>query len=262
MWAPPNEGAPGGSGDFQDDTSQGLQEEYGGFGDGDFNDESQPGGEITLEDEDPLANLFTPDEPDPNNPPSGESEDDDGLPALPTQEELTQELTTSIGNLAIPEDIFPEDYDQNDPRSQRELFTNIAKFTMQHTIKAMFKPVQVALQQQQRGLNRAIRDSIQGNNSAQQEAQIIESVIPAVRDPGLAPMVKTLYEAAKAKHKDPKLAAQAARRGLEAAGINPNGRPRVVRKDQKNPLDDYARLPDLPNPTPRPGQRAQSMLRR
>lgn len=263
MWAPPNEGVTGGAGEFQDDTSQQFQQDYSGFSEDELNNESQLGGEITVEDDDPLASLFAPPEPDPNNPLQEESEDD-GLPPLPTQQELTQRLQQDIEGMSIPEDIFPENYDPNDQRSQRELYTNISKHVMQHTIRAMFTPVQVAMQQMQRQVNREIRQSISGNNSAQQESQILESVIPAIRDPGLAPVVKQLFDVAKTKHKDPRQAAQAAKRGLEAMGVNPNGRPQLRNAGQRNPLDDYARLPEVPdtNQRQRPSQRTQQMLRR
>jgi len=230
---------------------------------GGMDDESGQDDEITLDESgDALDNLFKPEEgKEDDEDGDGDSDDDDGN--FPTQEEVTEDLKATIESYNVPEELIPEDLDLSDRKQVRTFATAIGRHAVQSALAAMFKPIHVAMNQQQHELRKEIRSSVQGGFSRSKEEEILLEVIPAAASKADRKVIDVLFTQAKVKHKDPRKAAQATRDALKAMGMNPNGRKSATPgKSGKTALDSYApRLPNL-EPARRPNQRNADRLRR
>lgn len=178
--------------------------------------ESNTGDNITDDPESFMSDLF----------PAGD-EDEDEEPAETPEEiaaaetQMAKDLKDGLANLTLAEDLIPEDFDPTDPKQMRDLLNKVQINAATNAIKLMFAPVQQTLNRMGGQMRREMRQTSRNGLDGQNERVALEESFPAIKNPVLSPVIKTIYEAAKRKHPtDRKAAFAATRKGLLAVGVD------------------------------------------
>jgi len=178
--------------------------------------ESESGDNITDDPESFMSDLF----------PAGDDDDDDEPAETPeeiaaAETQMAKDLKDGLAGLTLAEDIIPEDFDPTDPKQMRELLNKVQINAATNAIKLMFSPVQQTLNRMGGQMRREMRQTSRSGHDAVNERVSLEESFPGIKNPVIAPVIKTIYEAAKRKHPtDRKAAFAATRKGLLAVGID------------------------------------------
>lgn len=206
-------GSPGGGDDegFDEIGNDGDDDE----GEGDQG-ESGADDKITDDPESFMSDLF----------PAGDEDDDDEEEETPEQiaaaeSQMAEDLKNGLSKLTLAEDLIPDDFDPNDPKQMRELLNKVQINAATNAIKLMFAPVQQTLNRMGGQMRREMRQTSRSGHDAVNERMALEESFPGIKNPVIAPVIKTIYEAAKKKHPtDRKAALAATRKGLAAVGVD------------------------------------------
>lgn len=261
VWAPPREDGGGDDGDSGDEEDDGQGDERDGE-----DDHLEPAGrrrkgkdsgdddEISLDDPDFLEQFYE----DAN---SGDDGEDDAGDSEEEQKALGLELKGMIDGFQVTEDMIPDDFDPSDPKQFRDVVGKIQRTAIQTALKAMFKPMAAALNQQTSRMRKEMSSYVDEHSNTNSVRSRLLDEIPAAGDRKHRKIVGVILEQAKSKFPaNPDYQIRSARKALNALGITKEtesergeGRPT---KAGRNPLDMFA-----PLPKPRTGNRSQGRMR-
>ncbi len=160
------------------------------------------------------------DEDEPSGDDEGESftdVDKESVAALSTQ------LNTMIGNMKIPENMIPDDFDPNDRTQMTNLMNKAMQATIKQSLGVVFQPMQLALQQMARGVNSSIDSKIAKAQNGMAANSVIESMVPEMQDPRWKGMLRTVNKGLEGAGKKPKERAVIMRKMLNQMGVKSSG---------------------------------------
>lgn len=196
-------------------------------------DNGTGGGDDNLENDDPnpLVDIFgTGDEDEDEDDESKLDEDGnpiapkpqlgaDGKPLPTPEEKVAATVAAMLKKMTVAEDVIPENFDATDPKQLRELLSKTNQAAAMQTMQIVMEPIKVAMQAMAAEMNQNIQNAVKGLKTGSKAEDILESLVPEVKDPELAGMVKNIFKQSQNKYKKPAEAAAATRRALDAMGI-------------------------------------------
>ncbi len=268
-WAPPGGGGGGSIPDDEGDEGQGNEsddDEGEEFTDDDMRErprkkkdgESDDDDGISLESKDFLEQFWDEDEDD-----EDEDEDDDAGDSEESQKALGNELKAMIEGLTIPEDMIPEDFDPSDPKQFRDVVGKIQRQSVALALKAVFKPMAAALNQQTHRMRKEYQAYVETHSTGNSiRSRLVES-IPAAADKKHRQIVGMVLKQASQKFpKDTENQLRSARKALAALGITKDTRTNTGTGRRTSDGNDFSSVLDSFAPMPRkPEGRATGRLR-
>ena len=206
-------------------------------------DDSDDDSKISLEGKDFLEQFW--DEGDDEN----EDDDEDAGDDEESQKAIGEELKAMINGLTIPEDLIPEDFDPADPKQFRDVVGKIQRQTAALTLKAVFKPMAAALNQQAVRMRKEYQEYVEQHSSGSSIRSRLIDEIPAAGDRKHRQIVNMVMKQAATKFpKDQENQLRSARKALAALGITKNtrtsgGQGRSSGGSLDSVLDSFAPLP-------------------
>lgn len=254
-WAPPGGGG-GSIPDDEGDDNQGNDDDIDELDDEDMlekprkkkDGESGDDDEISLESKDFLDQFWDEDDED------EDEDDDDAGDSEESQKALGNELKAMIEGLTIPEDMIPEDFDPADPKQFRDVVGKIQRQSVALALKAVFKPMAAALNQQTNRMRKEYQAYVEEHSTGSSIRSRLVDAIPAAADKKHRQIVGMVLKQASQKFpKDTENQLRSARKALAALGITKDtrsgtgtGRRTSDGNDFSNVLDSFAPMPRKP----------------
>lgn len=209
---------------------------------GDDQTGGNPGGDnISLDQPDDLARLFDEqgegDDEDDDAPADDDSgtddQPDDDAPVDDNQQRNRQQtqgqkaavaaskkLAEDIAALALGQDIIPENFDPGNREQLVGVLNTAQRNAVQNTLKLLLPVISMSMKAQRDSILGDVATRISGNNTQNQVQAMLEASIPEVRDPGVGPIIRTIFKQAQIRHpKKPAEAIAATKKALGALGV-------------------------------------------
>jgi hypothetical protein len=217
--APSQGGGVADSIDFESDYDTYGDDEYGGD-DSDYDDEAE-GGEG--EEEIDFASLFAGDEDEETEEEEGDDDSSSGEDETAQYQQLIDNLNRSIEQLAVPEELIPEDFDATDPRQLRGLLSNVQKQTARNLLPLFMKPVELGLRRSTEMMQREITERVSNAMKEAKGDSVLEQLVPEISDPKHRKMLRQLYSATAGTGKSEAQRARALRNFIDTSGLLKKG---------------------------------------
>lgn len=166
----------GGDDDFVDPFLAEYQSPGGDDGDGD--DDGEPDAE-TLE----LLNQLAPKEKEADKLDPKGKPDDSLTRNKAAGEALGAELKQLIDNMTLPDNIFGDDFNPNDPAALKAAMVATTRHTLQQALALTMKPMRLAMQQMNEYMVRQMKDEIAAAQGEFKTVSRLESLVPAFGNP-------------------------------------------------------------------------------
>lgn len=150
----------------------------------------------------------------------GDDQNDDDPPLSRPARELAATIRTTIEGIGLPDDLLPENFNPSDPVQLRDALTRTARNTAAHTSSLMVRVMQQILTAEREAMHTEIDRRVNGQANQQRTRQMLESAIPEMEQPALAPLIQTMFDRAMKTHKGkPAAAIAATKRSMAALGM-------------------------------------------
>lgn len=251
-----------------DDIDIPMDDDSTDDGRGDFDDErllNDPNGDskdnngITDDNSDPLAALFGEDE-------NVDVDEVDSFDVTAAQTSLLNQLKSDVESFKIPDDAIPDDFDPRNRQHMENLLRTVGQQIIRTAVNATMKPAQASINRLNNITQLNLRNTLRGQRRQERAETELLAAIPAAGNPAYRGTVDQYMEKAMKVYKgDRSKALVAAKKALQAAGINPNQTVPAGQRVKSKPeslktLDLY--MPMLEPTRANPRDRARSKMTR